>query len=372
MNRKLFLTFCLLIAVTVIGWSQETASLPQYAEGLKRLFPEYARLVKTEARGYVVQNADGAELGRLLVEYAREGEKARGFNGPIELALAFQDGKAIGVLIGANDETPRFLLRVTEGGLPDAWNGATLEELAARDVKPVTGATYSSKAIIADVRRLALHHLKYHGAEPPAAPSTLAEECNDGGCENRNTESMDGCEHGGKKSMDGCEHGGKQAMGGCEHGGKKSMGGCEHGDKQTMVGCEHGGKQSMGGCEHGGKKSMVGCEHGGKQAMGGCEHGGKQSMGGCEHGGKQAMGGCEHGGKQAMGGCEHGGKQSMGGCEHGGKKSMGDCEHGKAGHDSCRKPEPSDVPIAEEVEEATSVTPEVPEVAPASTEATAE
>ena len=36
MNRKIFLTFCLLIAVTVIGWSQETASLPQYADGLNR------------------------------------------------------------------------------------------------------------------------------------------------------------------------------------------------------------------------------------------------------------------------------------------------------------------------------------------------
>ena len=314
----------------MVGWSQETAELTQYGEGLKRLFPDYAKLVKTEARGYAVQNAEGAELGRLLVEYAREGEKARGFNGPIELAVAFKDGKAVGVLIGANDETPRFLLRVTENALPDAWNGATLEELASREVKPVTGATYSSKAIIADVRRLALDHLKYRGAEPPPAPAAPAEECGDGGCESHAPKAMGGCDHGGKKAMGGCEHGGKQAMGGCEHGGKKAMGGCEHGGKQAMGGCEHGGKQAMGGCEHGGKQAMGGCEHGGKQAMDGCEHGGKQAMGGCEHGGKGhgAQGGCEHGGKKAMGGCEHGGKQAMGGCEHGGKQPMGGCEHG--------------------------------------------
>ena len=238
--QKIFLAIFLTFAAAVVGWSQETtAQLSQYGEGLKRLFPEYAKLVKTEARGYAVQNAEGEELGRLLVEYAREGEKARGFNGPIELALAFQDGKAIGVLIGANDETPRFLLRVTEGGLPDAWNGATLEELAAREVKLVTGATYSSKAIIADVRRLALDHLKYHGAEPPPAP---AEECGEGGC----------------------EHGGKQAVGGCDHGGKPAMGGCDHGGKGGHEGCEHGGKLAMGGCDHGGKGGHEGCEHGGK------------------------------------------------------------------------------------------------------------
>ena len=319
--QKFFLAICLTFAAAMAGWSQETAELTQYGEGLKRLFPDYAKLVKTEARGYAVQNAEGAELGRLLVEYAREGEKARGFNGPIELAVAFKDSKVIGVLIGANDETPRFLLRVTESTLPDAWNGATLEELASREVKPVTGATYSSKAIIADVRRLALDHLKYRGAEPPAAP---AEECGDGGCESHAPKAMGGCDHGGKQAMGGCEHGGKQAMGGCEHGGKGhgAQGGCEHGGKQAMGGCEHGGKQAMGGCEHGGKQAMGGCEHGSKQAMGGCEHGGKKAMGGCEHGGKGhgAQGGCEHGGKQAMGDCEHGGKQAMGGCEHGGKQ----------------------------------------------------
>ena len=252
--KKFFLAICLTFAAAMVGWSQETAELTQYGEGLKRLFPDYAKLVKTEARGYAVQNAEGAELGRLLVEYAREGEKARGFNGPIELAVAFKDGKAVGVLIGANDETPRFLLRVTENALPDAWNGATLEELASREVKPVTGATYSSKAIIADVRRLALDHLKYRGAEPPPAPATPAEECGDGGCESHAPKAMGGCDHGGKKAMDGCEHGGKKAMDGCEHGGKQAMGGCEHGGKQAMGGCEHGGKQAMGGCEHGGKQ----------------------------------------------------------------------------------------------------------------------
>ena len=222
MHRKFFLTLYLLFVVTMIGWSQENATLPQYDEGLKRIFPESAKLVKTEARGYAVQDAEGRELGRLLVEYSREGEKARGFNGPIELAVAFKDNKAIGVLIGANEETPRFLLRVTENALPDAWNGATLEEIAVREVKPVTGATYSSKAIIADVRRLALDHLKYHGAEPPAAPTTLSEECDDGSCGNSAAKTKGGCEHGGKQAMGGCEHGGKQAMGGCEHGGKQA------------------------------------------------------------------------------------------------------------------------------------------------------
>ena len=269
----------------------------------------------------------------------------------ISLVARNEANKAVGVLIGENNETPQFLMRVADGGLTDAWNDATLEEIPAREVTPVTGATYSSKAIIADVRRLALAHLKYRGAEPPEAPAAVAaamEECGGGDCE-----------HGGKPGM---------KEGGCEHGGgKKSMGGCEHGAKESMGGCEHGAKKSMGGCEHGGKKSMGGCEHGEKKAMGGCEHGGKKSRGGCEHGEKKAMGGCEHGGAKSIEGCEHGGVKAMGGCEHGGAKAMDGCEHGGKGHGSCGKQESSDASIAGE-----EAAPDAPEESPTADDMPAE
>ena len=82
------------------------------------------------------------EDGRVLLRGA-----GRGYGGPLRVALALQDGAVVGVRVLAHQETPGFadILAVEA-----PW----LDSFKAGEVHAVTGATVTSNAVIATVRRL--------------------------------------------------------------------------------------------------------------------------------------------------------------------------------------------------------------------------
>ena len=58
----------------------------------------------------------------------------------------------------ANHETPSFMRKVTNGGLVEKFYGLTPLEAINLEIDAVSGATYSSKAIIESVKtRLAIY-----------------------------------------------------------------------------------------------------------------------------------------------------------------------------------------------------------------------
>ena len=81
-----------------------------------------------------------------------------GFNGPIPLAIYIVDGKITKIDILENKETPRFLQKVTDANIIEKFYGLTPKEAANLDVDVVSGATYSSNAIIKSVKtRMAIY-----------------------------------------------------------------------------------------------------------------------------------------------------------------------------------------------------------------------
>ena len=62
-----------------------------------------------------------------------------------------QDGKVQSVAPSANEETPGFFKRAAKGVL-DKWNGLSAEEALNLEVDVVSGATYTSKSLISNVR----------------------------------------------------------------------------------------------------------------------------------------------------------------------------------------------------------------------------
>ena len=76
----------------------------------------------------------------------------RGFRGDTPLNIYISNGKVVKVEALGNRETPRFFDRV-RNSLLDAWNGLTVSQAKKQQVDGVTGATYSSKAVIATVQR---------------------------------------------------------------------------------------------------------------------------------------------------------------------------------------------------------------------------
>ena len=90
-----------------------------------------------------------------------------GYAGPVPLDIILKEGKISSVEALPNSETPSFFSRASE--LLGVWNGKTPREALDMKVDAISGATYSSSAIISNVRTgLAA----YEGAEASTDGST--------------------------------------------------------------------------------------------------------------------------------------------------------------------------------------------------------
>lgn len=75
-----------------------------------------------------------------------------GYGGPVPVEISIVDGRIDHVEPLPNSETPGFFKRVIESGLFDSWNGMTPTEAINAKVDGVTGATFSSRAAIDNVK----------------------------------------------------------------------------------------------------------------------------------------------------------------------------------------------------------------------------
>lgn len=114
---------------------------------------------------YRVENADGS----VTINTSAIGPEVTGYAGPVPVEIEIADGKVRRVEPLDNVETPGFFERVTESGLLDKWNGLTPEEALAADVDAVTGATFSSTALIANVRAGLQKYVDADASAPSAA-----------------------------------------------------------------------------------------------------------------------------------------------------------------------------------------------------------
>ena len=77
----------------------------------------------------------------------------KGFGGSTPLFVAIgNNGKIRAIAPAANTETPEFWEKVAKSRLFKAWNGLTPAQAAAKKVDAVSGATYSSTAVIKTVQ----------------------------------------------------------------------------------------------------------------------------------------------------------------------------------------------------------------------------
>lgn len=75
-----------------------------------------------------------------------------GYGGSVPLEITIEEGRITGIEALKNSETPEFFARVRERVIPQ-WIGMTLDEALQADVDGVTGATLSSDAVNATIRR---------------------------------------------------------------------------------------------------------------------------------------------------------------------------------------------------------------------------
>lgn len=75
-----------------------------------------------------------------------------GYNGPTPLIIKVVNGVVVKVEALPNQETPKFFRMVEKGGLLQAPIGLTVEKASTKPYDAVTGATYSSIAVIRNIK----------------------------------------------------------------------------------------------------------------------------------------------------------------------------------------------------------------------------
>ncbi len=99
--------------------------------------------------------------GVYTIDTSTLSQDVKGYNGATPLVITVKDNKVVKVEALENSETPGFFKRMTDSGLLEKWNGMTVEDALASDVDAVAGATFSSNAVIENVR-LGLTYYKEH------------------------------------------------------------------------------------------------------------------------------------------------------------------------------------------------------------------
>ena len=83
------------------------------------------------------------------------GSKIRGYKGPVPVRITARNGKIVKVEPLPNHESPGYFNKLHQAGFFNRWNGMTLRQAANAQVDAVTGATYSSQAVIRNVQAAA-------------------------------------------------------------------------------------------------------------------------------------------------------------------------------------------------------------------------
>ncbi len=98
--------------------------------------------------------------GAFVVNTKPLAKDVQGYGGPVPLKIHIKDGRVAAVEAEPNAESPDFFNRAKT--LLNHWQNKSVDEALAEEVDAVSGATFSSKAIIANMQR-GLAYAKQHG-----------------------------------------------------------------------------------------------------------------------------------------------------------------------------------------------------------------
>lgn len=110
----------------------------------------------TSSDGVITKTKDGYTINTTSLS-----QDVKGYNGPTPLLITVKKDRIVKVEALENNETPRFFKHMTDAGILERWNGMTIDEALNADVDVVAGATFSSNAVIENVR-LGLNYYKQH------------------------------------------------------------------------------------------------------------------------------------------------------------------------------------------------------------------
>ena len=100
---------------------------------------------------WVADNVMTKEDGMTVINTTTLGKSVEGYNGNTPLKIYIQKDKVVKIEALKNHETPKYFALVKKA-LLEKWNGKKVKDAKALKVDAVTGATYSSEAVIENVK----------------------------------------------------------------------------------------------------------------------------------------------------------------------------------------------------------------------------
>lgn len=95
---------------------------------------------------FVTRQSDGS----LVINTTEAGRDIMGYAGNVPLKIVVKNGKIVSVEALKNKETPKYFKMASR--ILTKWNGLTVSQALNLKVDAVSGATYSSNAIIKNVQ----------------------------------------------------------------------------------------------------------------------------------------------------------------------------------------------------------------------------
>ncbi len=100
------------------------------------------------------------ENGAFVINTTELGKNVEGYQGTTPLKVYIKNNKVEKIEFLPSTETPKYYNRVKKF-LQSKWDGLKVKEAREKEVDVITGATYSSEAVIENVR-LALDYYQSH------------------------------------------------------------------------------------------------------------------------------------------------------------------------------------------------------------------
>ena len=108
----------------------------------------------------VSDNTMTKEDGMFVINTTTLGKSVEGYNGPTPMKVYIKKDKVEKIEFLKSMETPKYYAKVKRE-LQDKWNGLKVKDAKNLQVDAVTGATYSSEAVIKNVQ-LGLDYYQSH------------------------------------------------------------------------------------------------------------------------------------------------------------------------------------------------------------------
>ena len=112
------------------------------------LFLALGALFMSQKKADVITKEDGM----TVVNTTTLATDVEGYAGTTPVKIYIKKNKIERIEALPNTETPKYWVRIKKSIL-DKWNGLSVSDAAKQQVDVVTGATYSSEAVIENVRR---------------------------------------------------------------------------------------------------------------------------------------------------------------------------------------------------------------------------